>query len=113
MTPVAYAGTLTYYFHTDCANGFTDAYVIVAINETGGCVDGIWGVDCSGAHFSFVGKRDPRSADLGLAYDKMMSGVVPGVGPWYAKYQLGPDGAVSRAWGRQANGDFYEVVLNN
>lgn len=105
----AYAGTLTYYYASNCANGFAGAYIIVAVDDLGGCIDGIWGVDCSGKHFSFSGPKMPLPGDLGLTYQAYFFGTVSGLGDWYAKVQVGDEG-VMKAWGRQADGQYYQIV---
>lgn len=112
MASTAHAGTLTYYFHTDCGNGFTDADVIVSVYDKGGCVGQVVGVDCNGHAFSFAGPRQPRDYDLGFPYEMPLSGRVPNLGPWYAKIQMNA-GNVTRVWGQQANGNYYEIEPSN
>lgn len=107
--PVLSAKTAVYCEHTNCANGFQDAYVITEVDGDFGCIIACYGIGCDGKRFSFEGAKQPRGADLALPYDLYYSGVINGQ-VWYTKVRLAGEGSVAEAWGQQADGTFYELV---
>ncbi len=105
----AWAQTISKTEQLDCANGFADAYLITDIDALVGCILSQHGIGCDGQPFRHDFTIQVRPSDLIAPFDYLYSGVTV-AGTWYVKIDY-DNGQFVRAWGKKADGSYYEAKL--
>ena len=111
LTATAWAANITKYEKLDCKeSGFTDAYLFTEIDPVGGCILAQWGVGCDGKSFRHEFTIQSRPSNLQMPFDYEYSGITMSGSVWYVRIDYEESGFV-RAWGKRADGTYYEAIL--
>lgn len=106
----AWAANITKYEKLSCGEGgYGDAYLVTEIDPSVGCILSQYGIGCNGEPFRHDFLIQSRPSDLGMPFDYQYSGATVS-GTWYVKVDY-HNGAFVRAWGKKADGTYYEATL--
>lgn len=96
--------------NVDCANGYTEACVVIVIDASHGCVLSVYGRDCSGAIQHEWNRDRIVPAPPLLPFTHHFEGFTDNGAPWYVNIDI-ENGNLTGPWGRKGSGDDFVSEL--